>query len=457
MKYDEIIEYLKKLPPFIPVKKDDGSLLFDLDTVSELASRLDAPQDMIRCVHIAGTNGKGSAAEFLTHILIESGYRVGTFTSPYLTDMREQIKVDGKMIPEERLGDLFESIIPVAEDMKRESSCLDVDKDIGLRYKAPSEFEMTVVAAFLYFYRCKCDICIIEAGLGGEYDATNILSNPLLCLFTNISIDHTAVLGDTLESIAGIKAGIIKPGCECISVQQKEEVNKVLRKRAAEKGVSFQTVLKPSVSETDLSGLSFDTQFEGRKHTFRLSVSGSYQAVNASLAIYAAERLRAKGFKKIFLETVRSGLLLTKRKGRFEVLSRKPPIIADGAHNDGGVKALLESLKEVFPQRYRSGKGFVFIAGVMADKDYNAFLGPVIDRAFKVYTVTPDNVRAMPAKALANVFKSMGADAEASADVKEALLSAIETAMDKDMPVVAFGSLYYIGELIECVEDLRRS
>ena len=454
MKYDEIIEYLKSLPPFVPVKKENGELLFDLNTVSELARRFDDPQGKLKCVHIAGTNGKGSVSEFLSQILIESGYRVGTFTSPYLSDIREQVKVDGEMISKEDFSEIFGSVLSAAEDMRQESLNAGKDGHPTVRYKAPSEFEMAVVAAFLFFCHRKCDICIIEAGLGGEHDATNIIRDPLLCLFTSISKDHTAVLGDSLESIASVKAGIIKPGCECISVEQKDEVRDILKKRSEDKDVAFYTFHKPLLSEVSLSGICFEGEFSGNRQEFRLGVSGSYQAENAYMAIKAAERLRLKGFDNIGLEAIRNGLLTVKRPGRFDVLCHEPLVIADGSHNEGGVKALLESLKELFPDRFGAGKGFVFIAGIMADKDYKELLMPLKDHIYKVYTVTPDNVRALPAVELADIFSGLGADAQSTETVREALTLAMEKSVMNDMPVIVFGSLYYLGELIEVAHSL---
>ena len=436
MNYDEIIDHIKRLPPFVPVKKEDGSLLFDLETVSELARRFDDPQDKLRCIHIAGTNGKGSTAEFLSRILTESGYRTGTFTSPYLSDIREQICVNGNMISEDDFADIFSDVIREAGIMAGEGTG-----------NSPSEFEMTVVASFLYFLRCKCDICVIEAGLGGKYDATNIIRDPLMCLFTSISKDHTAVLGESLESIASIKAGIIKPGCECISVEQSPEVYEVLKKSADEKDVPFNTADKPENVNVSLSGVSFSKSFDGEICLFKTQVSGTYQAENASFAIEAAQRLKNKGFNNINTETVRRALYEVKRRGRFEVMNTKPLVITDGAHNEGGVDSLLKTLKAVFPENYDKGKGFVFIAGIMADKDYEKLLAPVIRHIYKVYTVTPENVRAMSANELARIFTRLGADAEPAEDVRSALETAKKTARELDMPVIAFGSLYYIGRL----------
>ena len=437
MTYDEVIKYIKSLPPFIPKKTTDGKPLFDLEAVSRLASRFDDPQNKLKCVHIAGTNGKGSVAEFLSEILFKSGYRVGTFTSPYLKDIREQTKVNGDIITEEDFADVFSEVIEASE------------RQISEGHTVPSEFEMDVVMSFLYFLKCGCDICIIEAGLGGEFDATNIINNPLLCVFTPVSRDHEIVLGDSLESIAKIKSGIIKKGCSCISCRQETCVLNVLLKKADENGSDLKVAEEPGNVTSGISGVSFRCCFEGKTETFEIRTSGSYQAGNAALAIAAAEKLKSSGLADISIDTIKKALLNVKRPGRFEILSRDPVVIADGAHNPAGVTAMLDSLKDIFHERYLGGKGFVFVAGVLADKDYEEMLKPVIPHVYKVFTVTPENVRSMPAEKLAEVFSCLGADAQAVENVNEALSKAKSLGVERDIPVVIFGSLYYMGNVRE--------
>ena len=437
MTYDEIKQYINSLPPFIPKKTTDGRPLFDLDAVSGLASRFDNPQNRLKCVHIAGTNGKGSVADFLSEILIKSGYHVGTFTSPYLKDIREQTKVDGEIITEEEFADVFSEVIAASE------------KQVSEGYAAPSEFEMDVVASFLYFLKCRCDICIIEAGLGGEFDATNIIADPLMCVFTPISRDHEIVLGENLESIAKIKSGIIKKGSKCISSPQEACVLNVLQKKTDENGSELMVVEKPEKVTSALTGVCFSYFFEGKPETFETRVSGSYQAGNAALAISAAENIKDQGFADIRVDTIKKALLSVKRPGRFELLSRDPLVIADGAHNPAGVNAMLDSLNSLFPERFSVGKGFVFVAGVLADKDYEEMLKPVIPHVYKVFTVTPENIRAVSAFELASIFNSLGTHAEASDTISGAIKKATVVAMEENLPVVVFGSFYYMGKLLD--------
>ena len=441
MTYEKVINYIDSLPRFIPVKTCKGRPLFNLETVTELAKRFDNPQDKIKCVHIAGTNGKGSVTEFLSEILLKSGYKVGTFTSPYLIDIREQTKVDGVMITESEFTEIFIPIIKESEKMYRET---------GVR---PSEFEMDVVASFLHFFNNQCDICIIETGLGGEYDATNIISNPLLCIFTEISKDHMMILGDSLQSISAVKSGIIKEGCLCITGRQTESVMNVLQKKASEMNSVFYIADFPEEQNIGIDGTEFRIKIDGKMEWFETKVTGSYQVENAVLAIAASEELKENGFSNVNIESIRKGLLSTKRPGRFQVIKRDPLIIADGAHNVSGVKVMLDSLKMIFPNRYDSGKGFVFVVGVMEDKEYKIMIEQVVPHAFKIFCVTPKNVRALPALRLSNEFISSGAEAESFENINDALEEAMRTSKNNNMPAIIFGTLYCMGDVLNYFEE----
>ena len=437
MTFKEVIRYLRSLPPFIPRKTVDGRPLFDLVAVRELAVRLGDPQNKLKCVHIAGTNGKGSVAEFLSEILVKSGYRVGTFTSPYLTDIREQTKINGEIISEDDFSDILSRVIKESEIQIKDG------------FPAPSEFEMDVVASFLYFLKGGCDVCVIETGLGGKYDASNIIENPLLCIFTEISMDHMTVLGDTLSKIAEVKSGIIKNCSLCVSSHQEENVLKVLQSKVRETGSELRIADGPTDVSADPDGTCFKCVFDGKAERFKTNVTGIYQAENASLAVTASQILKSKGFCKISVESVKSGILSVKRPGRFEILSRNPMVIADGAHNRSGVEALADSLKEIFPERYSDGKGFVFVIGLLEDKEYDEMLKPVLPHVFKAYTVTPGNVRAMSALKLDSILKKSGVRSEAAQSVKRAVKKAMDFGAEYDLPVVIFGSLYYMGEVRE--------
>ncbi len=436
MIYGDVIKYLDKLPPFVPVKKENGELLFDLKAITELTKRLGNPQDYLKCVHVTGTNGKGSVVEFLSGILIKSGYNVGTFTSPYLKCIREQTKRNGIMISEQDFSGVFSRVIEVSKKMTEEG------------FSHPSEFEMSVAASFLYFYESGCDLCVIEVGLGGEYDATNIINNPLLCVFTPISRDHMMVLGEDLEKIASVKSGIIKNKCICITAIQEDCVYNVLKKKAESKESVLETAAEPSDIEVRLDGISFKTGFGGSIHDFNLMITGRFQAYNAAIAVYASYTLKKIYNYDISLDSVRNGLLCVRRPGRFDVVSKDPLVIVDGAHNIAGVTEMLESLKMIFPQNYHSGRKFIFVSGFLADKEYEEMLRAIVPLAYKVFTVTPCNIRALGSKKLAYLFESLGAPSEAEDTAELAMIKAKKLAKIKDMPVVVFGSLYYIGKVI---------
>ncbi len=424
MNYVEVNKYFNGLKPFVPVAVMPGELLFDLDTVRVLAGKLRDSQDKTPCVHITGTNGKGSVAAFLASVLESAGYKTGTFSSPYLENRTEQIQINGTDISEEDFAEVTGDVIEQAKTLSAEAS----------------EFEITTVAAFEYFSRQKCDIAVIEVGMGGEYDATNIIKSPLLAVFTTISLEHSQVLGDSLEAIAKVKSGIIKKKTDVVAMDNSDEVLKLLSEKCGYSGGGFTKASVPENIKCGLSGTEFDCIFEGETEHFSLSSPGFYQPFNAGAAITAAEILKGKGFD-ISPENVREGLLKVKRPARFEVLSENPVFIADGSHNKGAIDAIVHSLKEMFP-----GKKYIFITGVLRDKDYGEMLEPLMELGKKFFTVTPHNPRALPGEKLAYLLLGRGADADACESVKDAVEKAFATA-GKDDVIVALGSLYYMGEL----------
>ncbi len=479
MTYEEILTYIGGLPPFIPRKVARGDLLFNLDTVTELLHRLGDPQDDLRCIHVAGTNGKGSVAAFIASVLKEGGLKTGLYTSPYLSCIREQIVTDGVEISEVFFAEVMTEIIRVSEEMKSD----------GLQ--VPSEFEMVTAAAFSAFYRSGCDVCVVEVGLGGEWDATNVIKKPLLSVITNIGFDHTAVLGETLSQIASVKAGIIKNGCDVLVADQDGEVINVLKKKAAERKAELYICEEPVNVAASVNGISFspgivysesdnnavklycnnssvddltgsvegsDTDDIFRTETkatddpvYQLGTGGVFQALNASLAIAAVNIINNKpGFEKVIIDTecIQKGLQKVKRPARFEVLSEDPIIIADGCHNEAGVIMLEKSLKALY-----GDKNIIFISGVLADKDFGKMCQPLIHRMKCVYTVTPDNPRALPAPELAKIFSIYGVESHACESVSEAVDKALENAEKNDV-ICAFGSLYYMGIFRKYILDV---
>ena len=428
MTYEEADAYFAGIPPFVPRKVKPGEELFNLDLIRVLLMRLGNPEKKIAAVHITGTNGKGSTSAFLTQMLTEGGYKTGLYTSPAMTRITERIRIGLTEIPEAAFAAYAERVRAEAEKMAAAGE------------GSPSEFEQVTALAFLYFAEEACDIAVIEAGLGGRLDATNVIPAPLLAIFTPVSFDHMEVLGDTLALIAAEKAGIIKPGTGAVlSAPQEEEVLQVLKGRAAEMGVPFYTAGLPDNAPGDAS-LHETVLPDG---TLRdVSFAGSYQRGNASLAA-AAVRLLADRFP-VSEAAVRRGAETMRWPGRYELLQTDPCVIADGAHNAAGVRTLMESLSGQYP-----GKRFIFITGVLADKQVDKMLDAAAPYAKMFFTVTPDSVRALPAEALRERLRERGLKAEACESAAAAVRRALDAADVSDV-ICAFGSFYFIGKVRSC-------
>lgn len=428
MTYEEAAAYFAGIPPFVPRKVKPGEELFNLDLIRVLLMRLGNPEKKIAAVHITGTNGKGSTSAFLTQMLTEGGYKTGLYTSPAMTRITERIRIGLTEIPEAAFAAYAERVRAEAEKMAAAGE------------GSPSEFEQVTALAFLYFAEEACDIAVIEAGLGGRLDATNVIPAPLLAIFTPVSFDHMEVLGDTLALIAAEKAGIIKPGTGAVlSAPQEEEVLQVLKGRAAEMGVPFYAAVLPDNAPGDVSLHEIILP----DSTLRdVPFAGSYQRGNASLAA-AAVRLLADRFP-VSEAAVRRGAETMRWPGRYELLQTDPCVIADGAHNAAGVRTLMESLSGQYP-----GKRFIFITGVLADKQVDEMLDAAAPYAKMFFTVTPDSVRALPAEALCERLRERGLKAEACESAAAAVRRALDAADVSDV-ICAFGSFYFIGKVRSC-------
>ena len=426
MTYQEALEKINSLLVF-------GSKP-GLERVGELMERLGSPEKQLKFVHVAGTNGKGSVCAYLASILQQAGYKTGLFISPYVVDFRERFQINGEMIPEERLAELTEMIFPVVEQMKQEGKII-------------TEFELVFALAVAWYCREKCDVVVLETGLGGRFDATNIIDTPLVSVIMSISLDHTAVLGDTCEKIAFEKCGIIKPdGITVVYGEQPEGVLEVV-KAAAEKQQNRLMIADPAAVQKISSGLEGTTfRFreeayeDGAKKQYRISLLGEHQLKNAAAALTAVAALRTRGLY-IPEAAVCTGLKNASFPARLEVLGREPAVLLDGAHNPGGAAALKAAIEELLPDRRRVG-----IVGMLADKDVKgalSMLAPLFDR---LIAVTPNNPRAMPAEELAGLLTSLGAAAEAEDSFEAAYKKAL-SAVDAEGAVVVFGSLYLASDM----------
>lgn len=434
MTYSQAIEYLDRIPKFSPRSVANGLEPYNLTAISELLHRLGDPQDQLKFIHIAGTNGKGSTASFLSRILMESGYKVGLYTSPHLINYTERMKIlslkEGiHEISGDDFGFLTGLVKDRAEDMRRDA----------IQY--PSEFEIICAMAFLYFLEQEVDVVVLETGLGGRLDATNVIKTPDLAILTTISYDHTEILGESLEQIAFEKAGIIKKNGDILMYPQQPEVEEVFENVSNErKAWLHRTVLPAKINDINLRGLTFD--LPGLKD-LTISLPGIYQAGNASLAVAAAKILYTRGYDNINDDSMRKGLKNTRVPGRFELLQSDPTVIVDGSHNEEGAMILASSLMAQFGDDQK----IIFIMGVLADKEYDRMAAMVSPLAKKFFTITPPSERALPAPELAQYLHSAtGLTATPCNTVQTAIRMALSQAEEDDV-ICIFGSLYYVGEV----------
>jgi dihydrofolate synthase/folylpolyglutamate synthase len=421
MNYEAAMAYIQNTAKF-------GSNL-GLERTEKILELLGNPQDKIKCIHVAGTNGKGSTTAMITSILIEAGYRTGMYTSPYLEEFEERIQVDGRNIPKE---DLARVVTEVADA---------VDKVISLGYDHPTEFEIITCAMFKYFCDAGVDCAVVEVGLGGRLDSTNVMT-PVLSVITSISLDHTGVLGDTLGEIAAEKAGIIKRRIPVVSFPQEEEAGKVIRETCSRLGCELITVQADSGEFLETIGLAQRIRLRTAKGTYEpeLSLLGKHQILNCAVAVSAAEKLQELGFR-IGKEDIMGALAKVRWIGRLEVLGREPLVVIDGAHNIQGITLLNESLKTYF--RYDK---LILIIGILRDKQVEDMIGVIAPQAHRVIAVTPNCGRAESAEELNEVILKYNSSSEACDDYEQAYGKAIGYAGKEDMILVC-GSLYMIGDM----------
>lgn len=394
-----------------------------LERTRQLLEHLGNPEQGLKFVHIGGTNGKGSTAAMVESVLRKAGYHTGLYTSPYINRFNERIQVNGMDIPDWDLEELVDEIRPFADTME----------------DLPSEFELITAIALLYFARRQCDIVVLEVGLGGEFDATNVIPCPEVTVLTSIDLDHTGVLGNTVEEIARTKCGIIKSGADVVSYRQQDAVAREIelacrRMDAKLWPVNFDWL---KVKGVDLDARTFDY---GPFTDLTIPLLAAYQPCNAAVAITALTVLARRGWN-ITPEHIRAGLAATWWPGRFEVLGRHPVFLLDGSHNPHGMAATVESLKEIFP-----GQKFIFLLSVMADKDVEGMLELLLPLAERFFTVTANTPRALPAPELAATLCAMGAQAEFCDSIEEGVRAA-EGAAGYDGRVCALGTLYFSGDV----------
>ena len=417
--YSQAIDFFKNMPHFIPPKGGGAKKdYFSLDAELMLLEKLDKPQNKLKYVHIAGTNGKGSTTSYLACILNEASVVTGAFTSPFLYRYNEMFKVNGEDISDVDFAKVFSEVKPAYDELAADGVFV-------------SEYEFLTVMAFMYFLKKGCEIVLLEVSMGGRMDTTNVIPAPLVSIITPISYDHMTILGNTLTEIACEKAGIIKPGTVVVSATQEPEVQKVLRDTCQSVNALLDFVEPAQIISRDIHGQRFGVS-EGLQ--YETTMLGTYQIDNAAVAIAAARKLTEKGYH-ITEESIRKGIANTKWFGRFTLLSDNPPVVIDGGHNRQGAKVLRESLETYFP-----GKKITFVLGILADKEVDVIIETLAPIMKKCYTVAVPNPRTMEPQVLAGMIQERGIEAE-PLDSK----STIEDIKNQSDVVCLAGSLYLIS------------
>jgi len=423
MNYEESLQYIHSV--------NWSFCHLGLERIEELCEKLGNPQNELKFVHVAGTNGKGSVCAMLSETLRCAGYRTGLFTSPYIYEFNERMQIDGEMISREELAELTTLVRPIADAM--------VEK--------PTEFELITAIAFEYFRRHKCDVVVLEVGLGGRLDSTNIIKNPLLSIITGIDFDHVSLLGNTIQEIAAEKAGIIKEGCHCLYGGVENAAYRTIRAIAEKRHAPLHRVDRSTYCklESTLAGTVFDFEEYRALH---LSLLGAYQPYNATVVLSAVEILKSLGLE-ISEAAVRKALSSVRWMARFELLCKDPCVIYDGGHNPQGVSVAVQSIREYFPEQKVN-----ILSGVMSDKDYDAMIEALKPVTEQVFTVTPNNPRALSGEEYASVFRLHKIKATAFSEIEEGVRAAVEDSRESDRPLICLGSLYLYSDVYDAVKKL---
>ena len=435
MEYSEALNKLGQFTRF--------GINLGLQRITSLLGILGNPQEQVPLIHLGGTNGKGSTLAMLSSMLRESGYRVGTFISPHLVSYGERFAINGMKITEERLALLLEEI---------EGTLAEVQGETG---EAPTEFEVLTALAFLYFAREKVDVALIEVGMGGDIDSTNVLKKPLLSVITNVSLDHQDYLGKTLVEIAEKKSGIIKPGCPILTASKDEEVLQVIRRKAQ----ALQAPLLEVQQEASWQWQEESYGGQGQYFTVRtlrynygkifLPLSGEHQLGNAATAIVAAEILQEHGWQ-IPAQTIKQGLAKTKWPGRLEIVGRQPLFVLDGAHNPAGMNVLSQWLG----RKKREVRRVLLVIGMLDDKDHHTAAELLAPLADLVIITKPNSCRARHWEELSRNFQGYKLPVLVIENLTEALQKAVQEAREDDLILVT-GSLYLIGEVKKIITKQR--
>ena len=425
MNYNEALRFVHSLSKF-------GSKP-GLERVSRLVSLAGNPQKDLKFIHIAGTSGKGSTASLCASILQSAGLKVGLYTSPYVIDFRERFQINGELITKEDFCELCERLIPLVKELNEQGAVI-------------TEFEFNTALGFVWFKEQKCDIVCLEVGMGGRFDATNLIDSPLVSIITRIGLDHTAYLGNTYGEVAFEKCGIIKRGSSVVSYpNQRKEALEVIEKTSSDNGCELAIPSLSDISEVSLKLSGSEFVFEGEKYA--LSMSGEHQIHNAVTSIYAIKSLKKYGYD-VPLSAIKKGLKSAKCAARLEIISEKPLVLIDGAHNADKVSALFDFAKQF------NGK-IVAICGMLADKDFEGAVCKIAPLCKAIVTVTPDNPRALSSSDMAKVSSKYCDDVAVASSSKDAVNKAFCKLSEGDI-LLCWGSLYIAGEIREEIKKFLK-
>jgi len=440
--YQQALDFIESYTDYEKIPMPHDPVNYDLRRVEELLFRLGNPHLKAKSVHIAGTNGKGSTAAMVAAALTASGYTTGLYTSPHLHTWRERFKVDGELISEEEFVTLVERLKPDIESVNQKAT-----------YGELTTFELLTALAFAYFKLKGVDFQVLEVGMGGKFDATNVIQ-PEVCIITSISFDHTEVLGSSLAEIAAEKAGIIKPGSIVVISPQSDEVYSVMEETCQSRGAELIRVVSDNVIQQcpnfDLNRQLF--KVKGRLGNYKLSIPllGHYQLDNVATAVAALEVLAEKGFN-ISQDSITNGLARVNWPGRFQILSRHPFIVVDGAHNPDSARRLKQSLEQYF-----DFDRAILVIGVSCDKDIVGIVSELFPLFEKVIATHSHHPRAMAPALIASEFSRHGVETQVADNIPAALSLALPLAGDRDLICIA-GSLFVVAEAIEQANRLYRA
>lgn len=419
MNYQEALDFIHDTHKF--------SIKLGLDNVSRLLDLMGKPHQDLKVIHVAGTNGKGSTSSYINQVLIEAGYKVGLYTSPFLETFNERMRIDNINISNEAL----------AEITSFTKSCIDQMLAEGLNH--PTEFEIVTAIAFEYYKRNQVDFVVLEVGMGGRLDSTNVVESPLLSVITPVDLDHVEYLGDTVAKVAAEKAGIIKKNCPCVIHPQLPEAEAVIRETA--KNLNSKQIIANTqgieVLNSDVKG----THFRMNDRTIQIRMLGEHQTRNAAVAITAIDTLVSEGHIQLTEDVLLSGIAKAVWAGRLEVMREEPIVIIDGAHNLHGAKGLSQAVKDLLPN-----KRIIAVVGILGDKDISGMLSEMMPLCHEVICTEPDNPRKMSAANLSDQVRSFGLEALVEPSVEKAFAMAQERAKPEDA-IICFGSLYMIGTM----------